>query len=109
MTRVTRVAVDRSCAICERTLLMGEKAIRFSPALGGGFVDVCPLCAEAAVEHGWLREGAPTTPTVPPERKRRSGGWSASPPPWAPPTADGTKVPHPKPPPPPLPQHAHDS
>src|SRR3954452_6704895 len=27
MTRVTRAAVDRSCAICERTLLMGENAI----------------------------------------------------------------------------------
>jgi len=78
MTRVTRVAVDRSCAICERTLLMGERAIRFSPAVGADYVDVCPLCAEAAVEHGWLREGAPTSPTVAPERKRRSGGWLAT-------------------------------
>jgi len=53
MTRVTRATVDRSCAICERTLLMGENAIRFSPTGGGGgFVDVCPLCAEAAVEYG---------------------------------------------------------
>ncbi|MDX6474867.1 MAG: hypothetical protein QOH95_378 [Gaiellaceae bacterium] len=78
MTRVTRVTVDRSCAICERTLLMGEKAIRFSPNGGSDFVDVCPLCAEAAVEYGWLREGAPTTPIVSPERRRRSGGWFAS-------------------------------
>jgi hypothetical protein len=75
MTRVTRATVDRSCAICERTLLMGEKAIRFSPNGGSDFVDVCPLCAEAAVEYGWLREGAPTTPIVSPERKRRGGGW----------------------------------
>jgi hypothetical protein len=71
MTRVTRVTVERSCAICERTLLMGERAIRFSPNGGGDFVDVCPLCAELAVEYGWLREGAPTTPTVPAERRRR--------------------------------------
>jgi hypothetical protein len=78
MTRVTRATVDRSCAICERTLLMGERAIRFSPGVGGGFVDVCPLCADAAVEHGWVREGAPTTPTVAPERKRRSSGWLAA-------------------------------
>jgi hypothetical protein len=63
MTRVTRVTVDRSCAICERTLLMGENAIRFSPNGGNNFVDVCPLCAETAVEYGWLREGA---------RRRRS-------------------------------------
>jgi hypothetical protein len=75
MTRVTRVTVDRSCAICERTLLMGEKAIRFSPNGGNDFVDVCPLCAELAVEYGWLREGAPTTPVAFPERKRRNASW----------------------------------
>jgi hypothetical protein len=71
MTRVTRVTVDRSCAICERTLLMGERAIRFSPNGGADYVDVCPLCAETAMEYGWIREGAPTTPTVPPTRRRR--------------------------------------
>src|SRR5437868_11260493 len=74
MSRVTRVTVERSCAICERTLLMGERAIRFSPNGGADYVDVCPLCAETAVESGWIREGAPTTPTVAPERRRRSGG-----------------------------------
>jgi hypothetical protein len=77
MTRVTRVTVERSCAICERTLLMGERAIRFSPNGGGDYVDVCPLCAELAVEYGWLREGAPTTPTVSAERRRRGGFLSA--------------------------------
>jgi hypothetical protein len=74
MTRVTRVTVERSCAICERTLLMGERAIRFSPNGGSDYVDVCPLCAETAVEYGWIREGAPTSPTVPNERRRRSRG-----------------------------------
>ena len=74
MTRVTRVTVERSCAICERTLLMGERAIRFSPNGGGDYVDVCPLCTELAVEYGWIREGAPTTPTVRPERRRRGRG-----------------------------------
>jgi hypothetical protein len=72
MTRVTRVTVDRSCAICERTLLMGEKAIRFSPNGGADYVDVCPLCADTAIEYGWVREGSPTSPTVPAERRRRS-------------------------------------
>ena len=62
--RVTRSATTRTCAICERSLLMGEHAIRFSPD-GGEYVDVCPLCAEIALEHGWLREGSPSMPTVP--------------------------------------------
>jgi hypothetical protein len=74
MTRVTRVTVERTCAICERTLLMGERAIRFSPNGGSDYVDVCPLCAETAVEYGWIREGAPTTPTMPSERRRRGRG-----------------------------------
>ena len=74
MTRVTRVTVERTCAICERTLLMGERATRFSPNGGVDYVDVCPLCADTAIEYGWLREGAPTTPTVPAERRRRGGG-----------------------------------
>ena len=73
MTRVTKVTAERSCAICERTLLMGERAIRFSPNGGGDYVDVCPLCAEAAVEYGWVREGAPTSPTLGRERARRPG------------------------------------
>jgi hypothetical protein len=65
------VTVERSCAICERTLLMGERAVRYSPNGGTDYVDVCPLCAETAVEYGWIREGAPTTPMVPSERRRR--------------------------------------
>jgi hypothetical protein len=77
MTRVTRVTVDRSCAICERTLLMGERAIRFSPNGGADYVDVCPLCAETALEYGWIREGAPTSPTVANIRRRRGNWWTA--------------------------------
>jgi hypothetical protein len=75
MTRVTRVTVDRSCAICGRTLLMGEQAIRFSPNGGADYVDVCPLCADTAIEYGWVREGAPISLTVPAERRRRGSGW----------------------------------
>jgi hypothetical protein len=70
--RVTRAAVTRTCAICERSLLMGEHALRFSPD-GAEYVDVCPLCAEIALEHGWLREGSPTSPTVPLDHRRRRG------------------------------------
>lgn len=49
---------------------MGERAIRFAPN-GVDFVDVCPLCQDQALEYGWLKEGSPTTPTVPESRRRR--------------------------------------
>lgn len=75
MARVTKVTVERSCAICERTLLLGERSIRFSPNGGTDYVDVCPLCAEAAIESGWVREGAPTTPMLASEGRRRRRSW----------------------------------
>ena len=69
--RVTKVATTRSCAVCERTLLMGERAVSFSPSEGAELVDVCPLCQELAVEAGWVKEGTPTTPTLEGGRRRR--------------------------------------
>ncbi len=60
----------RACAICDRTLLLGERATRYS-AGDGELVDVCPLCQELALEYGWIKEGSPTTPTLPAERRRR--------------------------------------
>ena len=71
---MTKVASIRVCAICERTLLMGERAILFAPEEGAELVDVCPLCQDIALEHGWLKEGTPTTPTIPGERRRRRRG-----------------------------------
>jgi hypothetical protein len=65
-----RVDTVRRCAICERTLLMGERPVRFSPNGGGQYFDVCPLCQEIAVDSGWVKEGSPVTPTIPAERKR---------------------------------------
>lgn len=73
MQRITSTTAARTCAICERTLLLGERAIRFAPN-GVDFVDVCPLCQEQAVEYGWLKEGSPTTPTVPDSRRKRRLG-----------------------------------
>lgn len=65
----------RQCAVCHRTLLMGERSFRFTPG-GEDWVDVCALCTETADEHGWIKEGSPTTPLVPeaPRRKRRFPG-----------------------------------
>jgi hypothetical protein len=70
--RITRQAVTaaQTCAICDRTLLVGERAVRYSPN-GEHFVDVCPLCQETAVEYGWLKEGSPTTPVVSERRRKR--------------------------------------
>ena len=70
--RVTKATVARSCAICERTLLMGEQTTRFSPD-GVEFVDVCPLCQDVALDHGWAREGMPVSRALQqPFRRRRS-------------------------------------
>jgi hypothetical protein len=72
--RIERQAVlaARTCAICQRTLLVGERSVRYSPN-GEDFVDVCPLCQDEALEHGWLKEGSPTTPVVSERRRRRIG------------------------------------
>ncbi len=68
------MGTTRQCAICERTLLLGERAVRYAPGDGQELVDVCALCLETAVEHGWIKEGTPTTPTIVGDRKRRRRG-----------------------------------
>ena len=68
---MTNIATTPTCAVCERTLLMGERAVRFAPGEGAELVDVCPLCQEVAVEAGWIKEGAPTTPTLEGGGRRR--------------------------------------
>jgi hypothetical protein len=67
---VRKVDVSRECAVCHRTLLLGERATRFSPG-EGEWVDVCALCTEEAYGNGWVREGSPMTPLVPEGRRRR--------------------------------------
>jgi hypothetical protein len=74
--QLARQPVKHVCAVCERTLLTGERAVRFAPN-SDDFVDVCPLCAEIALEHGWVKEGSPTTPTVPNQRRRRRRGFAS--------------------------------
>jgi len=74
--RVTKANVVRECAICERTLLMGEYAVRFSPD-GESYVDVCPLCNDIALEHGWVREGLPVSPALQQPLRRRKSLWTS--------------------------------
>lgn len=61
----------KQCAICERTLLVGELALRFAPDGIDDYVDVCVLCQETALDHGWVREGSPIGPAVRHARRRR--------------------------------------
>ena len=56
--------------MCHRTLLLGERSVRFTPG-GEDWVDVCALCTDQADEHGWIKEGSPTTPLVPDTSRRR--------------------------------------
>jgi hypothetical protein len=74
VVRVSKVGAVRVCAVCERTLLMGERAVRFAPEEDAELVDVCALCQEIAIEHGWLKEGTPSTPTIVGDRRRRRRG-----------------------------------
>jgi hypothetical protein len=60
-----------TCAICGRSILVGERPFRFSPD-GREFVDVCPLCKEQALAYGWVSEGGPALPMHAGERQ--SGG-----------------------------------
>ncbi len=52
-----------TCAICGRTLLVGEDTTRFSPD-GIEYLDVCPLCRGQAMEAGWYREGDTSLPVL---------------------------------------------
>ena len=66
----SRTTAATHCAICERTLLVGERTVRYSPD-GHDFVEVCPLCQDIAAEQGWLKEGSPTSPTMIEDRPRK--------------------------------------
>ena len=76
--RVTKANVTRVCAVCERTLLMGEQTLRYSPD-GHEFVDVCTLCSEIALDSGWVREGHAVSPALQqhPRRRRQKTLWQA--------------------------------
>jgi len=76
--RVIKTTTTRTCVVCERTLLQGEHALRYSPD-GSGYVDVCPLCTDAAVDHGWVKEGVSVSPMlqVAPRRRRQRSLWQS--------------------------------
>lgn len=59
----------RTCALCERSLLLGEHSTRYKQE-GGDWVDVCALCRVPARELGWVKEGGASSPVVPLGRRR---------------------------------------
>src|SRR5712691_7994090 len=71
LVRIGGYTETRICAVCDRTLLMGERPVRYSPDGADDWVDVCPLCQETALDYGWVREGAPLSPSLRAERRRR--------------------------------------
>ncbi len=76
--RVIKTTATRTCVVCERTLLQGEHALRYSRD-GSTFVDVCPLCSDTALHYGWTREGVPLSPLFPqaPRRRRQKSMWQS--------------------------------
>lgn len=58
------------CAICGRSLLVGERTFRFTPD-GREFVEVCPLCKDQALAYGWVSEGGPGLPVQAADRQPR--------------------------------------
>jgi len=75
VTVVRRQEAYRTCAVCDRTLLQGERAARYSPG-GDVWVDVCALCLDTANEYGWVKEGTPTSPVVPEAPRKRRRSWN---------------------------------
>ena len=75
MAQVRRQETFLQCAVCNRTLLMGERVSRYSTGRDD-WLSVCQLCTDTANEHGWVKEGTPTTPLVDavPRRRRRFPG-----------------------------------
>jgi len=55
-----------ACAVCERTILLGEEPLRFS--YQNRARTVCRLCASEARADGWVEEGRPAPPPVDAQR-----------------------------------------
>lgn len=75
--RVIRQSVAPTCVVCERTLLQGERPLRYSPD-GSRFVDVCPLCTDVALDYGWVKDGLAVSSMIhEPVRRRQRTLWQS--------------------------------
>jgi hypothetical protein len=70
MIKIRTNDVERECAVCGRTLLLGERVVSYQrPA--DEEAAVCELCLDEADSRGWLREGALVVPLQLPARQQR--------------------------------------
>ena len=85
MIKIRRNDVERECAVCGRTLLLGERLVSYRRPQGDD-APVCELCLDEADSRGWIREGAPVVPLQ--LWAARSAACAAS---WRPAAASGAR------------------
>ncbi len=70
MIEIRRTNTETSCAVCGRTVLLGERLVNYRRV---GLEDalVCELCVDQADARGWTREGSPSLPVQLGERRER--------------------------------------
>jgi hypothetical protein len=61
MIEIRRQDTDTRCAVCGRTVLLGERLVSYR-RIGADDALVCELCLDRADASGWTREGAPALP-----------------------------------------------
>jgi hypothetical protein len=62
MNHIRSNDTETICAVCGRTILLGERLVTFHRLDRAGDAGVCELCVDEADARGWLREGTPTVP-----------------------------------------------
>ncbi len=70
MIEIRRTISDTSCAVCGRTVLLGERLVSYR-RVGSEDAQVCELCLDQADARGWTREGSPSLPVQLGERRER--------------------------------------
>jgi hypothetical protein len=61
MIDIRRNDIETSCAVCGRTLLLGERMVAYASPEGDD-ARVCELCIDQADALGWIREGSLSVP-----------------------------------------------
>jgi hypothetical protein len=61
MIDIRRNDIETTCAVCGRTLLLGERLVAYESP-DGADARVCELCVDQADALGWIREGSLSVP-----------------------------------------------